>query len=135
MLNRQVEGKPQTMSCFRRHTSRVEAEENVYALWRCGGREGLSRVRDLSPGGLFMETPVQENLGALVTLHFLADEGQIRASAEVRHAKSGEGVGLKFLAINGQDCHHLAALIKRLGMSRQVCPTQLGVKSGQLKVE
>lgn len=45
-----------------------------------------------------METPVQENLGAVVTLHFLADEGQIRASAEVRHTKPGQGVGLKFIA-------------------------------------
>jgi hypothetical protein len=116
---------PQTMSCFRRH--RVEAEENVYAFWSCDGREGLSRVRDLSPGGLFMEAPVEANLGALVRLHFLADEGQICASAEVRHAKSGQGVGLKFIAINGQDCQHLAALIKRLGMSRQVCPTRVGV--------
>ncbi len=104
---------PQTMSCFRRHTSRVEAEESVYAFWSCDGREGLSRVRDLSPSGLFMD--------------FLAGEGQIRASAEVRHAKPGKGVGLKFIAINRQDCQHLAALIKRLGIRRQACPTQLGV--------
>jgi len=127
VLNRPAESVPQTMSCFRRHTSRVEAEESVYAFWSCDGREGLSRVRDLSPSGLFMESPVEEHLGALVTLHFLAGEGQIRASAEVRHAKPGKGVGLKFIAINRQDCQHLAALIKRLGIRRQACPTQLGV--------
>ena len=73
-----------------------------------------------------METPFEEHSGAHVTLHFLADEGQIRASAEVRHVKPGQGVGLNFIAINGQDCQHLAALIKRLGISRQVCPTQAG---------
>ncbi len=127
MLDRPAESIPQTMSCFRRHTSRVEAEESVYAFWSCDGREGLSRVRDLGPGGLFMETPVEENLGALVTLHFLADEGQIRASAEVRHLRPGHGVGLKFIAINGQDCQHLAALIKRLGISRRVCRPQVGI--------
>jgi hypothetical protein len=127
MLDRAAQSMLQTMSCFRRHTSRVEAKESVYALWTCGGREGLSRVRDLGPGGLFMESPVEENLGALVTLHFLADEGQIRASAEVRHAKPGQGVGLKFIAINGHDCPHLAALIRRLAISRQVRRPQAGV--------
>lgn len=118
---------PQTMSCFRRHTLRVAAKESVYPFWSCGGQEGPSRVRDLGPGGLFMGTPVQENLGAVVTLHFLADEGQIRASAEVRHTKPGQGVGLKFIASNGQDCQHLAALIRRFAISRQVCRTQAGV--------
>src|SRR5437867_640092 len=115
---------PQTMSCFRRHTSRVEAEESVYAFWSCDGREGLSRVRDLSPSGLFMESPVEEHLGALVTLHFLAGEGQIRASAEVRHAKRGKGVGLKSIAINPQDCHPLEALGTRKSCLLQSSSTQ-----------
>lgn len=105
----------QTVSCFRRHTSRVEVDQGVYVLWSCHGREGLSRVCDLSLGGLFIELPVEENFGAPLKLHFLADEGQIRASAEVRHAKPGQGLGLKFTAIHAQDCQHLAALIKRLG--------------------
>jgi PilZ domain len=127
MLDRSAESMPQNMSCFRRHTSRVEAKESVYAFWSCGGQEGLSRVRDLGPAGLFIETPVEENLGALVTLHFLADEGQIRASAEVRRTRPGQGVGLKFIAINGQDCPHLAASIRRLAISRRVCRPRAGV--------
>lgn len=107
----------QATSCFRRHSSRAEAGQGLYVLWTCGGQEDLSRVCDLSLGGLFMESPLEQRLGAPLKLHFLADEGQIRASAEVRHAKPGHGLGLKFTAIHGQDCQHLAALIKRLGTS------------------
>ena len=62
-----------------------------------------------------MESRSQENVGAQVKLNFLADVGQIRASAEVRYAKSGQGLGLKFVAIHGDDFQHVAALIKRLG--------------------
>jgi hypothetical protein len=91
----------------------VHAGESVYTFWSCDGHQGLSRVRDLSSGGLFIESPVQQHLGAPVKLHFLAEEGQIRASAEVRHVKGSEGVGLKFIAIHDQDCQRLAGLIKR----------------------
>ena len=120
MLARATESMPQTVAGVRRHTWRVEASEAVYAFWSCDGGGGLSRVCDLSLGGLFMESRVEENIGAPVKLHFLADEGQIRASAEVCHARPGQGLGLKFIAINGQDRQRLAALIKRLGASPRV---------------
>lgn len=127
MLDRATESMPQTVFCFRRRASRVGAEEDVYAFWSCDGREGLSHVRDLSLGGLFMETPVEENPGALVKLHSLAKEGQIRASAEVRYAKPGQGLGLKLIAINGQDRQHFAALLKRLGTRFRVSRPQASV--------
>lgn len=104
----------QTVSCYRRHASRLQAGEGVYALWSCGSREELSRVRDLSFSGMFIESPIEANIGAPVKLNFLAPEGQIRASAVVRHVISGEGLGLKFIAINDHDCHHLVGLMKRL---------------------
>ena len=112
-----------TEPCFRRHSSRVEADEGVYAFWSCDGHQGLSRVRDLSLRGLFMETPVEENLGAAVKLHFLAKEGQIRASAEVRHAKAGQGLGLKFIAIHTDDGQRLASLVRRLQEDLEICRT------------
>jgi c-di-GMP-binding flagellar brake protein YcgR len=117
----------------RRRSVRVEVSEGVHALWNCAGREDLSRVRDLSLGGLFIESPVEVNLGAVVKLNFLADEGQIRASAEVRHTKPGQGLGLRFIAIHGQDWQHLATLIKRLGSRRRSAGrAQLSSHSGQL---
>lgn len=104
----------QSASYFRRRTSRVEAGESVYAFWSCDGLDGLSRVRDLSMHGLFIESPLEEELGAPVSLYFLASEGQIRASAEVRHIKRGRGLGLKLVAINQADCQRLAGLLQRV---------------------
>ena len=107
----------QSASYFRRRISRVEAGESVYAFWSCDGRDGLSRVRDLSMRGLFIESPLEEELGAPVNLYFLANEGQIRASAEVRHVRRGRGLGLKFIAIDQKDCQRLAGLLQRVRTS------------------
>jgi PilZ domain len=68
----------------------------------------------MSMGGLFLESPQPKAEGVLIRLHFLVQEGQIRADAIVRHARSGVGLGLKFVALNEQDRPKLAALLSRL---------------------
>jgi hypothetical protein len=98
----------------RRLTSRVPAPADVWVYWKCQGREDVSCVRDISMGGLFIETPQPRADGVLTRLHFLVQEGQIRADAVVRHAKSGAGIGLKFTALSEQDRPKLAALLNRL---------------------
>ena len=98
----------------RRLNSRTEADQNVYVYWSCSGRDDLSRVRDISLGGLFIETPNPRTLGAPTQLHFLVSEGQIRADAIVRHVTPGKGVGVKFTAVNDQDRRALATLMMRL---------------------
>ena len=110
----------QAASCLRRRASRVEASQSVYALWTCDGHEDVSRIRDVSLSGLFIESPIEKNLGAPVKLHFLADEGQIRAAAVVCHVRHGEGLGLKLTAINIEDRQRLARLIRRLEHSPEV---------------
>lgn len=102
----------------RRLTSRVPVPGDVWVYWQCQGREDISSVRDMSMGGLFLETPQHKAEGVLTRLHFLVQEGQIRADAVVRHAKSGEGLGLKFVALNEQDQPILAALLTRLRAAR-----------------
>jgi len=98
----------------RRMTSRVPAPGDVWVFWQCHGRDDISSVRDMSMGGMFIETSQRKAEGVLTRLHFLVQEGQIRADAVVRHAKSGEGLGLKFVALNEQDRPKLAALLTRL---------------------
>jgi len=68
----------------------------------------------MSMGGLFIEAPQTRAQGVFTRLHFLVQEGQIRANAVVRHAKSGDGLGLKFTAVSEQDRPKLAALLNRL---------------------
>ena len=72
-------------------------------------------MRDLSPSGLFLESRARKKEGELVRLHFLVQEGQIRAEAEVRHvAKNGRGFGVKINSVSTQDAPHLRRLLSRL---------------------
>lgn len=102
------------MAYSRRATPRAEVNEGVYVLWNFRGREDLSRVRDLGVGGLFIETRGLKDLGAPVKVYFLVREGQIRADAVLRHVEPGQGLGLKFTAINDQDGQRFEALMKRV---------------------
>ena len=77
-------------------------------------RSNVSRVMDLSVGGLFIETAKLKRVGATTNLHFLVQEGQIRAEAVVRHVKPGGGLGLKFKAVSEKDRPNLTALLRRL---------------------
>ena len=86
---------------------------DVWVYWGLKGREETSRVRDLSLGGLFVETAKSTAVGAWVKLHFLVQEGPIGAEAVVRHVKSG-GLGLKLSAMGDEDQKRLKALITRL---------------------
>jgi hypothetical protein len=65
-------------------------------------------------GGLFLKTPTVKPVGSVVNLHFLVQEGLIRADATVRYVRSGSGVGMKFAAVSQEDRPRLAALMTRL---------------------
>ncbi len=98
----------------RRRSSRVPAIEDVWVYWESAPYRDISRVRDLSPSGLFLETKARKKEGELVRLHFLVQEGQIRAEAEVRHAENGRGFGMKINSVSTQDAPHLRRLLSRL---------------------
>ena len=68
-------------------------------------------------GGLFIETDTPTVTAMSAQLHFLVQEGQIRADAVVRHAEPGRGVGLRFTALRNEDRQRLAELMKRLRRS------------------
>src|SRR5712664_2601420 len=103
----------------RRRYPRVEKTHGVWVYWNCKGREDTSRVRDLSTGGLFVETEKARDVDTKVRLDFLVQEGQIRAEAVVRHVKPGSGLGLRFTALTAEDGPRLTALVTRLrGLSR-----------------
>ena len=106
------------MSYNGRATSRAEPGKDVYVFWSSDGPGVLSRVRNLSLGGIFIETHIQKDLDTPVELYFLEAEGQIRARALVRHAEPGQGLGLKFTILNGQDRIRFGAVMKRLYSAR-----------------
>ena len=99
----------------RRFTSRVSGLSDLWAFWNCKKHDGISRVLDLSVGGLCLSIGQSEHIvvGERVHLDFLTPEGQIRTDAIVRHVRP-ERLGLKFIAISEQDRTHLTALMTRL---------------------
>jgi PilZ domain len=97
----------------RRFFSRVETRVDVWVSWNFKGLDETSRVRDLSLGGLFVETTKSTTVGASVKVDFLVQEGRIGAEAVVRHVKSG-GLGLKLSTMGNEDQKRLRALIARL---------------------
>jgi len=104
----------QIASPSRRFNSRIETLGNVWVYWQCGGGDDTSQVRNLSVGGLFIETRKPTVVGTKATLNFLVQEGQIRAEAVVRHVQAGHGLGLKFTVLSDADRPRLAALMNRL---------------------
>jgi hypothetical protein len=98
----------------RRFSSRVETPGDVYVYWSSAGYDDILRVRDLSSGGLFVQTRKSRAVGAKTNLHFLVEQGQIRAEAVVRHVKPGLGLGLELTAVREEDRGRLADLMKRL---------------------
>ena len=104
----------QQTSHSRRFSSRVATPGDIYVYWSSVGYDDTSRVRDLSSGGLFVQTRKSGSVGAKTHLHFLVEEGQIRAEAVVCHVEPGRGLGLKFTAVREEDRRRLAGLMKRL---------------------
>ena len=107
----------QTASPSRRCNSRIETPWDVWDYWRCNERDDTARVRDVSLSGLFIETAKPKAVGLRAKVHFLVQEGQIRADAVVRHVEPGRGLGLKFTAVNDRDRQHFIALLNRLRSS------------------
>src|SRR5260370_8640591 len=111
----QGDAVPSGQNSSRRFTSRVAGRSDLWAFWNCKKHDGLSRVLDLSVGGLCLSIGQSERMavGETVRFNFLTPEGQIRAEAIVRHVHP-ERLGLKFIAIREQDRTLLTALITRL---------------------
>ncbi len=58
-----------------RRTARVAVSKGVWVAWQAGGPRNVSRVRDLSAGGVFISTTLSIPIGAAVELLFALPEG------------------------------------------------------------
>jgi len=119
----------------KRFSSRVETPRDVYVYWSSVGYEDTSRVRDLSSGGLFVRTRKSGSVGTKTDLHFLVEEGQIRAEAVVSRVEPGRGLGLKFTAVREEDRRRLAGLMKRLRGFGLISTFQTGEHSQQAPLQ
>lgn len=98
----------------RRRVMRLPATQDVWVYWECGGTGDVAHVRDLSTGGIFIETAWRRTKGELVRVHFLVQEGQISLDGVVAQAQPPKGLGLKFQSVATKDICKLTSLLDRV---------------------
>ena len=76
--------------------------------WQTTGASTVSRVRDLSIGGVFVATPAPPPIGTTVKLLFVLPEGEVRIEGIVRYAESKKGMGVEFTRMGTGDGHACA---------------------------
>jgi hypothetical protein len=97
-----------------RRTPRIEVGKGVWVAWRTDGAPNVSRVRDLSAGGVFIATNDPLAKGASIQLLFSLPEGEIRIEGTVRYSGAGKGMGVEFTRMGVADRARFQELIRRL---------------------
>jgi hypothetical protein len=103
----------------KRKYARIATPKGIWVAWQDQGQQGVSRVRDLNLGGLFIATPTPAPLGTVVTILLSVPEGEIRSRSTVRNVTPGQGMGVEFTDIALQDQTRLQTLITRLRASNR----------------
>jgi len=82
-LHRREEERPPARRPERRAAARLD---KVFPVWLEGERgTGMGVARNISEGGMFVETRVPHPLGAQVRVTFPSDAGEMTAVSEVRY--------------------------------------------------
>jgi PilZ domain len=97
-----------------RRTARVAVSKGVWVAWQAGGPRNVSRVRDLSEGGVFISTALSVPIGAEVELLFALPEGEARIHGLVRYADGKNGIGVEFTRMGTVDRARFQELLRRL---------------------
>jgi hypothetical protein len=98
-----------------RRYPRIATPTGVWVAWNADGlKQSVCRVSDLNMGGLFVSTDAPAPVGTVISVLFSVPEGEIRGHATVRNVKAGEGMGVQFTAMGGQDTERLRKLVARL---------------------
>ncbi len=63
----------------------------------------VASTKDISPGGLYMNTQTELPEGSLLTLRLPFPEGDVIVNAEVVYSNPGLGVGVRFQGLSEKD--------------------------------
>ena len=66
-------------------------------------RTAVASTKDISPGGLYMNTQTELPEGGLLTLRLPFEEGDVIVNAEVIYSNPGLGVGVRFQGLTEKD--------------------------------
>lgn len=64
---------------------------------------GVASTKDISPGGLYMNTQAELPEGGLLTLRIPFPEGDVIVNGEVVYSNPGRGVGVRFHGLPEKD--------------------------------
>ncbi len=101
-----------------RRDARIPVSQGIWVAWTSGGPRIVSRVRDLSAGGVFVSTRDPMPVATVVEMLFSLPEGEIRVQGIVRFSDQNRGFGVEFTRINSADRARLLGLLRRLNSSR-----------------
>jgi PilZ domain len=97
-----------------RRSARTPVSKGIWVAWQTSGPRNVSRVRDLSAGGVFICTPLPVPIGAEVEMLFALPEGESRLKGIVRYADGNKGIGVEFTKMGAGDRARLQELLRRL---------------------
>jgi hypothetical protein len=97
-----------------RKSARVAVSKGVWVAWQAGGPRNVSRVRDLSVGGVFISTASHVPIGTTVEMLFALPEGEARFHGIVRYVDGKNGIGVQFTRMGTGDRARLQELLRRL---------------------
>jgi PilZ domain len=97
-----------------RRNARIEVSHGMWVAWTANGPRNVSRVRDLSSGGVFVSTKDVVPVGTAVQLLFSLPEGEIRVHGVVRYTALDRGFGVEFTRMGVADRARLQELLRRL---------------------
>ncbi len=98
-----------------RKSARIQVGKGMWVAWQKGdGPRSVSRVRDLSAGGVFISTKDLTPVGTLLVLLFALPEGEMRIEGIVRYVDNGKGLGVEFTKMGAGDRARLQELLRRL---------------------
>jgi hypothetical protein len=101
--DRAIEPQPKDL----RNHPRILAPKELVVVWHSGDQRGASRLGTVGLGGLFLKTPRPLAAGSAVELVIQVTPGtpgtDVRTRAMVHNVKPGEGMGVKFVQMRGED--------------------------------
>jgi len=97
-----------------RRSARIAVSQGLWVSWHASGPSNISRVRDLSAGGVFISTATPVPVGTEVQLLFALPEGEMHIHGIVRYANADKGLGVEFTRMGEADRARLQELLRRL---------------------
>ncbi|MGA7918806.1 MAG: DnaJ domain-containing protein [Candidatus Acidiferrales bacterium] len=94
-----MQGKPHTP---RKHP-RLKLAKELHVVWKCSGRQAVSRAQSISLGGIFLYT--RNALATDSTIEVAIDlcGRVVRARGTIRYFTTGKGVGVQFVHMTPGD--------------------------------